>query len=235
MWIKFQKTKRERERELDSLYLEFLEKAYIKFALPKLHQLGDFYSGLKNKNKNDFSDKFNSNYVSYLDVFNNLFITDIDFKKVNVQNGENQNRVDYGDLFFTVSSETFDETGMTSVYKRQTKDPVYLNSFCFGFRFKDLNKINLSFISHYFRSNEVRNKILKCVSGTTRFNLSKNELKNIEIFMPSIEVQNYLANILDKMYFMINQTLETLPLEIKLRKQQYEYYRDKLLTFKNNN
>ncbi|QDF64899.1 restriction endonuclease subunit S [Mycoplasma nasistruthionis] len=231
MWIKFLKLKR--ERELDSQYLEFIEKTYIEFGLPKLCELGEFYSGLKSKNKNDFDNNFHSSYVSYLNVFNNLFITNETFNKVNVHHWEKQNSLSYGDLLFTVSSENFNETGMTSVYKLKSDEPIYLNSFCFGFRFKDMTKINLSFISHYFRSNEIRTEILKCVSGTTRFNLSKNKLKDIKIYLPPIEVQNYVGNILDKMYFMLNETLDTLPFEIKLRKQQYEYYRDKLLTFKN--
>ena len=49
-----------------------------------------------------------------------------------------KNRVEYGDIFFTISSETPDEIGMSSVLLEDVKN-VYLNSFCFGFRLNSFN------------------------------------------------------------------------------------------------
>ena len=50
--------------------------------------------------------------------------------------------------------------------------------------------------------------------------------------IPSLEEQEKIANILDRFDTLVNDLSQGLPAEIEARKQQYEYYRDKLLTFK---
>ncbi|MGL5904104.1 MAG: restriction endonuclease subunit S, partial [Cetobacterium sp.] len=50
--------------------------------------------------------------------------------------------------------------------------------------------------------------------------------------VPSLEEQQRIVNILDRFDTLVNDIKEGLPAEIEARKQQYEYYRDKLLTFK---
>jgi type I restriction enzyme S subunit len=54
----------------------------------------------------------------------------------------------------------------------------------------------------------------------------------IEIPLPSLEEQQRIVDILDKFDAYCNDLTQGLPAEIELRKQQYEYYRDKLLSFK---
>ncbi len=58
-----------------------------------------------------------------------------------------------------------------------------------------------------------------------------NALKKVEIPIPPLEVQEEIVNILDKFERMCNSLTEGLPSEIAARKKQYEYYRDKLLSF----
>ncbi len=59
------------------------------------------------------------------------------------------------------------------------------------------------------------------------------ELKKIKIPLPSLEEQERIVAILDKFDALCNDLTSGLPAEIEARKKQYEYYRDKLLTFKN--
>lgn len=59
-----------------------------------------------------------------------------------------------------------------------------------------------------------------------------SDLKNIKIPLPSLEEQAALVSILDRFDALCNSLTEGLPAEIALRKKQYEYYRDKLLSFK---
>lgn len=54
---------------------------------------------------------------------------------------------------------------------------------------------------------------------------------NFEIKVPSIDIQNNIVKILDKFDFLINDMSVGIPAEIKLRRQQYEYYRNQLLNF----
>ena len=62
--------------------------------------------------------------------------------------------------------------------------------------------------------------------------LTQAVLNKVKICVPSIEKQIDIVNKLDKLYNLINDLSEGLPAEIEARRKQYEYYRDKLLNFK---
>ena len=62
--------------------------------------------------------------------------------------------------------------------------------------------------------------------------LMSNVMSKILIPVPQLSKQNQIVNILDKFSEVTEDLSQGLPAEIKLRQQQYEYYRDKLLTFK---
>ena len=81
-------------------------------------------------------------------------------------------------------------------------------------------------------------------TGMARAQKSKGKVKNkvvhssvpsieqIEIPLPSLDDQQKYADILDDFYLALNKLQSELPAEIESRQKQYEYYRDKLLTFK---
>lgn len=58
------------------------------------------------------------------------------------------------------------------------------------------------------------------------------ELKKLSIPLPPLSTQEEIVNILDKFDTLTTSISEGLPKEIALRRKQYEYYRDRLLTFK---
>ena len=89
-----------------------------------------------------------------------------------------------------------------------------------------------SFAKFLFRSENLRQQIIKTAHGVTRFNVSKNKMKQIKIPIPPLEVQKKIVEILDKFDSLTNDLTKGLPAEINLRRKQYNYYRDKLLTFK---
>ncbi|WP_304050862.1 restriction endonuclease subunit S [Megamonas hypermegale] len=62
--------------------------------------------------------------------------------------------------------------------------------------------------------------------------LTQTILNKIKIPVPSLEEQQRIVNILDRFDKLCNDIICGLPAEIKLQQQQYEYYRDKLLSFK---
>ena len=74
-------------------------------------------------------------------------------------------------------------------------DNIYLNSFCFGFRLNNITNFNIKFLAYLLRSYLIRKKIIFLAQGSTRYNISKNELMNLEILYPSIEEQNRIANL----------------------------------------
>ena len=65
--------------------------------------------------------------------------------------------------------------------------------------------------------------------------IDANAVENLKIPVPPIDTQIKIANILDKFEKLCNSLIEGIPAEINARKKQYEYYRDKLLNFKNLN
>ena len=62
--------------------------------------------------------------------------------------------------------------------------------------------------------------------------VSYDTLKKPKVNIPSLEEQEKIVSILDRFDSICNDISEGLPAEIEARKKQYEYYRDKLLTFK---
>lgn len=103
----------------------------------KLGEVGKIYGGLSGKTKQDFGSG-NSYYIPFMNVMKNV-VTDKNFiEKVNLKQGETQNRVLKNDLLFNGSSETPEELGISSVLLDDI-DNLYLNSFCFGFRIFDEN------------------------------------------------------------------------------------------------
>ncbi len=190
----------------------------------KLGEIGYFYGGLSGKTKEDFVNG-NAIFITYKNIYSNpkLYMNPID--KVHISKNEKQNIIEYGDVLFTGSSETPDECGISSVVSEKPKENMYLNSFCFGFRLNDKSVYNIGFLSHLFRSNEIRAQIAKTASGVTRFNISKKLFANLLIPLPPLPIQTEIVRILDK-FVEQQEQLERL---IELRKKQYEYYREELL------
>lgn len=194
-------------------------------SLP-LGELGFFYGGLSGKSKEDF-ESGNSRFIPYMNIFSNLSIDVDNLEVVQIYEGERQNKVKYGDILFTGSSETPDECGMSSVMLSDIdeENPIYLNSFCFGYRFNDVKKIVPSFYKHLFRSYKMRERIGKTANGVTRFNISKKTFAKILIPVPSIEQQKEIADKLEAFTTLIEKLNE----EIELRKKQFFFYLESIL------
>ena len=72
----------------------------------------------------------------------------------------------------------------------------------------------------------------KASTGGTIARLYNDNISNAEIDVPPIEEQRRIVSLLDRFDILCNDITEGLPAEIEARQKQYEYYRDKLLTFK---
>lgn len=170
----------------------------------KLYELGDTYNGLTGKTKEDFG--VGEAYITYKQIFDSRLINlkKVDF--VTINSNDNQNLVLKGDIFFTTSSETPDEVAFCSTVLDDFDYPLYLNSFCFGYRPKEQLKFNSEFASFYFRSGNFRNKILHLAQGSTRFNISKTAFMQTEITLPSIQEQEKIAEFLTAIDERIDHT-----------------------------
>jgi len=87
--------------------------------------------------------------------------------------------------------------------------------------------INLKFLYYIL----VNIKLNQYAKGGGQPLITARELKSIIIPLPPLEEQQRIASILDKFDTLVNSISEGLPKEIALRRKQYEYYREKLLSF----
>jgi len=88
------------------------------------------------------------------------------------------------------------------------------------------------YLRYILTSSGIRRSYLSKVAGGTVKSISMSDLKDIKIPLPPLEEQAAMVSLLDKFDSLCNSLTEGLPAEIALRKKQYEYYRDKLLSFK---
>jgi len=103
-----------------------------------------------------------------------------------------------------------------------------LNQRIGGLTVRDDKKVFPKFLFYILNRNS---QLLRFDNGADQTNLRKEDILKVKIPIPPIEEQKRIAEILDKFDKLVNDISEGLPAEIKMRKQQYEYYRNKLLTF----
>lgn len=95
--------------------------------------------------------------------------------------------------------------------------------------------VNLKYVFHLIKSNYLTKYIEQNIKGSAQPNLNLEQLNNFTIPYPLPIEQARIVVILDKLENLTISISEALPKEIELRKKQYEYYRDLLLTFPNDN
>jgi len=162
------------------LYQQYGNEIETSFA-----DLGVSYSGLSGKTATDFGS--GKPFITYLNVYSNNVIEETSYQYVRMGENEKQNIVRYGDVLFTLSSETPEEVGIGSVYLGNQE--VYLNSFCFGVHITNIQKVFSSYLSYYISTTQFRKFIYPFAQGSTRFNLCKADFEKSKFKLPSLENQ----------------------------------------------
>ena len=194
----------------NSLYAQYGGKVLTSFA-----ELGTSYSGLSGKSAQDFGS--GKPFITYLNVYSNNVINENDFQYVAIKDGEKQNVAEYGDVLFTLSSETPEEVGIGSVYLG--KEKVYLNSFCFGIHITNTEVAFPPFLSYYVSLTAFRKFIYPYAQGSTRFNLCKADFEKASIKLPTLENQKRIYSILSH----IDSKIETEIQMLNLYNSQKQY------------
>ena len=173
----------------------------------KLGEVGETYTGLSGKSKDDFGHG-SGKFITYMNVFSNPVASSNMTEAIEID--DSQNKVQFGDVLFTTSSETPDEVGMSSVWLENAEN-TYLNSFCFGYR--PTTEYNPYYLAYMLRSSSMRKKITFLAQGISRYNISKNKMMDIEMPIPSIDEQKqigeYFRN-LDNLITLHQRELEKL-------------------------
>ena len=193
--------------------------------------LFDFRNGLS-KGKEFFGS--GTPFIRYTDVYNNRFLkaenitalvecTPAELEKL---------RVSRGDVLFTRTSETAEDVGWSSVMLDDMGDCVFN-----GFTIKASPKTNYllpEYCAYCFSTREFRQYVTSHCAFTTRASLTGKTISEYLLPVPSIEEQRRIAGILNQFHALCTDLSSGLPAEIEARQRQYEYYRDKLLTFTEN-
>ena len=153
----------------------------------KLGEMGQTYTGLSGKTKDDFGHG-QARFVTYMNVFSNPISNPEMTEPIEID--PKQNEVEVGDVFFTTSSETPEEVGMSSILLEKW-GKTYLNSFCFGFRPSE--KIDSYYLAYMLRSESTRAKIILLAQGISRYNISKNKVMEIAVSLPSLDEQKMIG------------------------------------------
>jgi type I restriction enzyme S subunit len=130
-----------------------------------------------------------------------------------------------GDLVIATTSEN-DEDVCKAVAWLGDEDIAVSSDACFY-----SHKLNPKFVAYFFQTEQFQKQKRVHITGAKIRRVNADNLAKILIPVPSAEEQDRVVNILDKFNTLTTSLREGLPREIKLRQQQYEYYRDLLLSF----
>lgn len=165
------------------------------WASVRLRDAGSTYGGLVGKSKNDFGTG-SATFVTFMEVMAAARLRGTRLERVNVGPAERQNRVLRRDVLFNGSSETPEEVALAAVVDYNPSPTTYLNSFCFGYRLKDRNQIDPTYLAHFFRSSQGRDIVSVLAQGATRYNIAKTKLMQVAPTLPPIEEQHAIVDVL---------------------------------------
>lgn len=149
--------------------------------------------------------------------------------KVSKNDAEKLKKVNKGDLVIARTSENIDDVMKTVAYLGNSQ--VVAGGHTAIFKHRE----NPKYLSHLFNgcSSFLKQKI-KYARGVKVIEISTEEMKKIKVILPPLEIQNKVVEVLNKFQALLTDTEGLLPQEIEQRQKQYEYFREKLLTFDGN-
>ena len=137
----------------------------------------------------------------------------------------NRSNLERGDVLFS-GTGTIGETAIVEETPKDwnIKEGVYAIK-------PNYHLLDSKYLRYLLMSKAIKTAYLKKVTGGTVKSIPMKELRKIIIPLPSIEQQRKIAELIGQFDSLCNDIIIGLPAEIKARQKQYEYYRDKLLSF----
>lgn len=163
-------------------------------------------------------------FIRITDINENGYLKVSDQKYIQSFTDVEKYFVKKGDLLMARTGATYGKT----VYYDSDDNAVYAS---FLIKISPNPELNSRYYWHFSKSNLYWNQADKLVSKAGQPQFNANSLKNIKIPIPSLEIQSRIVQVLDNFDAVCNDLNIGLPKEIELRQKQYEFFRDKLLTF----
>ena len=146
---------------------------------------------------------------------------------VSYETAKQLKHVEHGDVIITNTSENVDDVCKAVVYLG--KEPIVTGGH--ASIFKPSEKIDGKYFAYYTQTEWFARDKRKYAKGTKVIDVSATDLAKIKIPIPPLSEQQRIVSILDKFEALTTSISEGLPKEIALRRKQYEYYRNQLLSF----
>lgn len=118
-------------------------------------------------------------------------------------------------------------SGANAGFASYWNEPIFVSD---GFVLDAKPGIDMRFLFHVLKKQQAKLHSMKRGSGVPHIN-SKMLANNVAIPVPPLEEQRHVVSILDRFDKLTNDLSSGLPAEIEARRKQYEYYRDRLLSF----
>lgn len=155
-----------------------------------------------------------------LDLTDVKYIDNSDFSKLT------RSKLHVGDMLFTYVGTI----GQVALIDEE--DKYYLAPNVALIRSID-DRLSPQYMRYYFQSSNFwKTQINKLLQSSSMQNIPMEKIRKFVIPLPSLEEQHRIVSILNRFDALCNDLTSGLPAEIEARRKQYEYYRDKLLTFK---
>lgn len=166
------------------------------WTLTLVRYIGSLQNGISKS-----GEAFGSGYpfVSYGDIYKNYELPTMVAGLVETSEKEReQYSVEYGDIFFTRTSETIEEVGFSCVCRQTIPDATFAG-FAIRMRpYKADEKILTNFAKYYFRGSQIRAYLVKEMNLVTRASLGQTLLKGMSVTIPPKKEQQQIADYLDE-------------------------------------
>ena len=129
------------------------------------------------------------------------------------------------DILIATTSENVEDVGKSVVWLGE--DEIGFSGDMYSYRTQQ----NSKYIAYYFQTNAFQKQKERKATGTKMIRIHADDMEKFEIPLPPLSLQNKIVKVLDKFQVLLADTKGLLPAEIEQRQKQYEYYREKLLTF----
>ena len=193
-------------------------------SIVTLGEIGEFTRG-NGLQKKDFQEEGNP-VIHYGQIYTKYsFSADKVLSYVSDEIFSKLRKAQKNDILIATTSENIEDVGKSVVWLGD--EEIGFSGDMYSYRTKQ----NPKFIAYFFQTNDFQKQKERKVTGTKMIRIHSDDMKNLEIPLPSLSLQNKIVKILDKFQVMLADTKGLLPEEIVQRQKQYEYYREKLLTF----
>ena len=189
-----------------------------------LGEIGKFTRG-NGLQKKDFQEE-GKPVIHYGQIYTKYgFLADKVLTYVNDEIFSKLRKAQKNDILIATTSENVEDVGKSVVWAGE--DEIGFSGDMYSYRTEQ----NSKYIAYYFQTNEFQKQKERKVTGTKMIRIHADDMEKFEIPLPPLSLQNKIVRVLDKFQLLLEDTKGLLPEEIEQRQKQYEYYREKLLTF----